>query len=114
MNGTNVRFATSMDERAPAGTTGAEAAASGRDALAAVDREIPDRSVLRAGTPVLDPNAHLATLEGEELNLTPTEFRLLHNPMERQSRTQSRRQLLAHSFSCGKLTARAGDAVTGM
>ena len=56
------------------------------------------RSVLRAGALAVDPNAHLATLEGEELNLTPTEFRLLRTLVERQGRTQSRRQLLEKAW----------------
>jgi two-component system, OmpR family, phosphate regulon response regulator PhoB len=47
---------------------------------------------------VLDVSAHEATMEGEELSLTPTEFRLLQALMERRGRTQSRRQLLERAW----------------
>ena len=43
-------------------------------------------------------NAHEATLDGRELNLTPTEFRLLQALLERRGRTQSRRQLLERAW----------------
>jgi two-component system phosphate regulon response regulator PhoB len=46
----------------------------------------------------MDLGAHQATLGGEELNLTPTEFRLLQALMERRGRTQSRRQLLEKAW----------------
>ncbi|TVR65784.1 MAG: DNA-binding response regulator [Gemmatimonadales bacterium] len=54
--------------------------------------------ILRAGPLVLDLTAHLATLDGEELSLTPTEFRLLQTLMERKGRTQSRKQLLERAW----------------
>jgi two-component system, OmpR family, phosphate regulon response regulator PhoB len=54
--------------------------------------------LLRAGPLALDVNAHLATLHGEELALTPTEFRLLQALVERRGRTQSRRQLLSRAW----------------
>ncbi|TVR59797.1 MAG: DNA-binding response regulator, partial [Gemmatimonadales bacterium] len=54
--------------------------------------------VLRAGPLVLDLTAHLATMDGEELSLTPTEFRLLQTLMERKGRTQSRKQLLERAW----------------
>jgi two-component system phosphate regulon response regulator PhoB len=50
--------------------------------------------VLRVGPLRLDVASHQASLEGQELNLTPTEFRLLQALMERRGRTQSRKQLL--------------------
>ena len=50
--------------------------------------------VLRAGPIRLDLASHLATLDGADLNLTPTELRLLQALVERGGRTQSRRQLL--------------------
>jgi DNA-binding response OmpR family regulator len=37
-------------------------------------------------------------VDGRELNLTPTEFRLLQALMERRGRTQSRRQLLEKAW----------------
>ena len=54
--------------------------------------------VLRAGPIRLDLASHQATLGGEELPLTPTEFRLLQALMERRSRTQSRKQLLEKAW----------------
>jgi two-component system, OmpR family, phosphate regulon response regulator PhoB len=54
--------------------------------------------VLRAGALRMDLSAHQASLDGEELNLTPTEFRLLQALMERRGRTQSRRQLLEKAW----------------
>lgn len=54
--------------------------------------------VLRAGHLRMDVGSHEASLEGEELNLTPTEFRLLQALMERRGRTQSRRQLLEKAW----------------
>jgi two-component system, OmpR family, phosphate regulon response regulator PhoB len=54
--------------------------------------------LLRAGPVALDVNAHQVTMNGEELALTPTEFRLLQALMERRGRTQSRRQLLERAW----------------
>lgn len=54
--------------------------------------------LLRAGPLSLDVNAHQVTMDGGELNLTPTEFRLLQALLERRGRTQSRRQLLERAW----------------
>jgi two-component system phosphate regulon response regulator PhoB len=54
--------------------------------------------VLRAGPIRVDLGSHEATLDGIELNLTPTEFRLLQALMERRGRTQSRKQLLEKAW----------------
>jgi two-component system phosphate regulon response regulator PhoB len=54
--------------------------------------------VLRAGPMRLDVASHQASLDGQELNLTPTEFRLLQALMERRGRTQSRKQLLEEAW----------------
>jgi two-component system phosphate regulon response regulator PhoB len=54
--------------------------------------------ILWAGPLRLDLAAHQATLDGEELTLTPTEFRLLQALLERKGRTQSRRQLLEKAW----------------
>lgn len=54
--------------------------------------------VLRAGPIRLDVEAHRSTIDDEELNLTPTEFRLLQVLMERRGRTQSRKQLLEKAW----------------
>lgn len=56
----------------------------------------PERTgkVLRVGPFVLDVAAARAEVKGRELELTPTEFRLLEVLMERRGRVQNRRQLL--------------------
>jgi two-component system phosphate regulon response regulator PhoB len=55
--------------------------------------------ILRAGPVSLDVNSHQVLLDGEELNLTPTEFRLLRSLLEKKGRTQSRQQLLERAWS---------------
>ena len=54
--------------------------------------------VLRAGPFRMDLTVHEFTVEGEEVQLTPTEFRLLQVLMEREGRTQSREQLLTRAW----------------
>jgi len=54
--------------------------------------------ILRAGPIRMDVGAHQVSMDGEELNLTPTEFRLLQALMERRGRTQSRKQLLEKAW----------------
>ncbi|MEJ2539258.1 MAG: response regulator transcription factor [Gemmatimonadota bacterium] len=54
--------------------------------------------VLEVGPLRMDLGAHQVTKDGEELNLTPTEFRLLQALLERSGRTQSRRQLLEKAW----------------
>jgi two-component system, OmpR family, phosphate regulon response regulator PhoB len=49
---------------------------------------------LRSGPIIVDLNALRVTLDGDELDLTPTEYRLLVTLMERRGRVQSRQQLL--------------------
>jgi len=55
--------------------------------------------ILRAGPLRLDVESHRTSIDGSELNLTPTEFRLLQALMERKGRTQSRKQLLEKAWS---------------
>jgi two-component system, OmpR family, phosphate regulon response regulator PhoB len=50
--------------------------------------------VVRVGPFTVDGGAARAQVEGRELDLTPTEYRLLLTLMERRGRVQSRRQLL--------------------
>ncbi len=50
--------------------------------------------ILRVGPFVLDVEAARAQVDGEALDLTPTEFKLLQVLMDRRGRVQSRRQLL--------------------
>ena len=54
--------------------------------------------ILRAGPLRMDVGAHQVSVDGEELALTPTEFRLLQALLERRGRTQSRRQLLERAW----------------
>src|ERR671912_336065 len=51
-------------------------------------------STLAAGPISIDRSAHRATIGGEELNLTATEYKLLLTLIERRGRVQSRPQLL--------------------
>lgn len=55
---------------------------------------IASGGLLAAGSIALDKTAHQATVNGREIELTATEFRLLRTLMERQGRVQSRAQLL--------------------
>ncbi len=50
--------------------------------------------VLTAGPITLDRTAHRVTVDGEEIELTATEFKLLRTLIEREGRVQSRAQLL--------------------
>jgi len=64
-------------------------------------RETPSSTgdrVLAVSGLTLDATAHRVSLDGRELNLTPTEFRLLEALLERPGRTQSRRQLLERAW----------------
>ncbi len=54
--------------------------------------------VLRGGPIAVDLAALRATVDGAELDLTPTEFRLLSSLLERRGRVQSRQQLLEHAW----------------
>jgi len=54
--------------------------------------------ILRVGPIRLDVDSHQTSIDGVELNLTPTEFRLLQALMERRGRTQSRKQLLEKAW----------------
>lgn len=51
-------------------------------------------SALTAGPISIDTSAHRVTVDGEELDLTVTEYRLLLTLVERRGRVQSRPQLL--------------------
>ncbi|HSG81841.1 MAG TPA: response regulator transcription factor [Gemmatimonadota bacterium] len=50
--------------------------------------------VLRAGSLVVEVEAHRVTVDGNDVNLTPKEFGLLRCLMERRGRIQSRQDLL--------------------
>jgi len=53
---------------------------------------------LRAGPIVVDLNALRVLVNDEELELTPTEYKLLVTLIERRGRVQTRRQLLEHAW----------------
>jgi two-component system phosphate regulon response regulator PhoB len=57
--------------------------------------------LLAAGPLRVDVDAHRATVDNQEVQLTPTEFRLLQTLLERRGRTQSRRQLLESVWDMG-------------
>ena len=61
--------------------------------------------ILRVGSLRVEVSAHIVTLDGEELNLTPTEFRLLRTLMERRGRAQTRRQLLTEAWEIDSSSA---------
>ncbi|HET8650760.1 MAG TPA: response regulator transcription factor [Gemmatimonadales bacterium] len=52
------------------------------------------RSLMTAGPITLDQSTHCVTVAGRELQLTATEFRLLHLLLDRRGRVQSRSELL--------------------
>jgi two-component system phosphate regulon response regulator PhoB len=53
---------------------------------------------LRAGPIVIDLNALRVLVDDTELELTPTEYKLLVTLIERRGRVQTRRQLLEHAW----------------
>jgi two-component system phosphate regulon response regulator PhoB len=53
---------------------------------------------LRGGPIVVDLNALRVAVNGAEIELTPTEYRLLVSLLERRGRVQSRQQLLEHAW----------------
>ncbi len=78
------------------------------------DDEGEEGAALEAGPIRLDPEGSRVSVDGDEVLLTPTEFRLLHTLLERRGRTQSRKQLLERAWSVetevsGKLHTRTVD-----
>ncbi len=66
--------------------------------------------VLRVGPFRIDLDAARADVDGESLDLTPTEFRLLSVLLERRGRVQSRRQLLETVWEVtARITTRTVD-----
>jgi two-component system phosphate regulon response regulator PhoB len=66
--------------------------------------------MLRVGPFTVDMGAARAEVDGRELELTPTEFRLLCFLMERRGRVQSRRQLLEAVWEVtARITTRTVD-----
>jgi two-component system phosphate regulon response regulator PhoB len=67
-----------------------------RTRQAAVGKQ--DQRAVVAGALRIDPSSHRATLEGQELPLTATEFRILHFLASRPGRVFTRDQILAASI----------------
>lgn len=66
--------------------------------------------VVRVGPFTVDAEAARADVSGRELDLTPTEFKLLQVLMERRGRVQSRRQLLEAVWEVtARITTRTVD-----
>lgn len=65
--------------------------------------------ILRSGALTVDLGALRVTLNGEDVQLTPTEFRLLRTLLGRIGRTQSRRQLLVDAW---QLAPRAAERIS--
>ncbi len=59
----------------------------------------PDRAVLRCADLELDDDAHRVTRAGEVVELSPTEYRLLHVLLSNTGRVLSRAQLLEHVWN---------------
>jgi two-component system phosphate regulon response regulator PhoB len=67
-------------------------------------------AVLRAGSITLNVDAASVSVDGEALDLTATEFKLLQTLMERRGRVQSRRQLLQAAWGVtANITTRTVD-----
>jgi two-component system, OmpR family, phosphate regulon response regulator PhoB len=66
--------------------------------------------ILKAGPVSIDTGAAQASVDGQVLTLTPTEYRLLQVLIERQGRVQSRRQLLESVWdTTANITTRTVD-----
>lgn len=53
-----------------------------------------DRNVIASGELIIDCNSHQVMLNGEEIHLTPTEFRLLEYLAQNQGKVMSHRKIL--------------------
>jgi two-component system, OmpR family, phosphate regulon response regulator PhoB len=59
----------------------------------------PDGQKLAVGAVMLDPERHVVTVHDDPVDLTATEFKLLHLLMERKGRVQSRDMLLVNVWN---------------
>ena len=57
----------------------------------------PESKLLRAGNLIFDEDAHVVKLDGQEIELTPMEYNLLHTLMRHPGRAYSRMELLEHA-----------------
>ena len=62
-------------------------------------KQVAMQGKLTAGGIALDPESHEVTIDGELIDLTNTEFKLLHLMMERTGRVQSRENLLVNVWN---------------
>ena len=62
-------------------------------------KQVAMQGKLLAGGIALDPESHEVTIDGELIDLTNTEFKLLHLMMERTGRVQSRENLLVNVWN---------------
>lgn len=62
------------------------------------DTKLPRQTVLQAGSLTLDLGQHRVTIGGEEVDLTPTEFKLLHVLMENPGYAFTRPELVEKVF----------------
>ncbi len=65
----------------------------------------PGGKVVRAGPVTMNIGASTVTVDGQFLNLTPTEYRLLLAFLERPGRTQSRKLLLEEAWNVDRTIA---------
>jgi two-component system alkaline phosphatase synthesis response regulator PhoP len=63
-----------------------------------LERDLGPKRVLKDGGLVVEPDAHLATLDGEPVPLTPHEFAVLVALMENRGRTLNRTRLVELAF----------------
>ena len=62
-------------------------------------KQVAMQGKLLAGGIALDPESHEVTIDGKLIDLTNTEFKLLHLMMERTGRVQSRENLLVNVWN---------------
>jgi DNA-binding response OmpR family regulator len=75
------------------------------------DLDLAQPNVVRVGALVLDATSHTATVDGELVRLTPSEFRLLTLFARHPDRVFSRRELMQHLWDSSYVgDQRAGDA----
>ena len=65
-----------------------------RELMARVKRHLPQGDTLRIGTVVLDVVAGTASIDGQEVNLTALEYRLLETLARHRGQLLSRQQIL--------------------
>jgi two-component system OmpR family response regulator len=67
-----------------------------RNILRRVGAGAPEREILRCGPLEVDDDAHVVRRDGQEVSLSPTEYKLLRFLLRNQGRVLSRGQILDH------------------